>query len=58
MALREEELGQKYLAGLIQYCLIVFKALLKSLVEFVDSFFVFKMKSDCCVLHCMTKQVM
>ena len=38
MVLREEELGQKYLAGLIQYWFIVSKTLLKSLEELVDSF--------------------
>ena len=38
MALKEEELGQKHLAGSIQYCMIVFKTLLKSLEELVDSF--------------------
>ena len=44
MALKEELLGQKYLAGSIQYWLIVSKTLSKTLVDFVDSFF-FKMKS-------------
>ena len=38
MALREELLGQKYLAGPILLWLIVFKTLLKSPGEFVDSF--------------------
>ena len=42
MALREEELGQKYLAGSIQYWLIVSKTLSKTLVEFVDSFLFLK----------------
>ena len=44
MALREELLGQQYLAGSIQYWFTVSKTLLKSLEEFVE-FFVFKMKS-------------
>ena len=42
MALREEELGQKCLAGSIQYWFIMSRTILKSLVEF----FVFKMKSE------------
>ena len=40
MELREELLGQKHFAGSIQ--LIVYKILLKSLGEFVDSFLIFK----------------
>ena len=42
MALREELLGQKYLAGSIQYWFMVSKTLLKSLEEFVDSFLFLK----------------
>ena len=38
MVLREEELGQKQIAGSIQHWLIVSKTLLKSLVELVDNF--------------------
>ena len=39
---REELLGQKYLAGSIQYWFMVSKTLLKSLEEFVDSFLFLK----------------
>ena len=42
MALREEGLGQKYLAGSIQYWFMVSKTLLKSVEEFVDSFLFLK----------------
>ena len=38
MALTEEELGQKHLAGSIQYWLRVSKTPLKSLEELVDGF--------------------
>ena len=42
MALREEVIGEEYLAGAIQYRLIVSKTLFKSLGELVDSFLIFK----------------